>query len=119
MEARLTHQGFAIEAIDPELQVVTSLQPTRWRWDLTPTEHGQQTIHLTLSAHIDVAGSDAPVVVQTFDREILVDITVAQRASGFFQENWQWLWAAIALPIVGFLWRLWKKRKGNPGKHHS
>jgi hypothetical protein len=70
MEAQLTGSGFGIEAQMPDLQAVTSQQTTRWTWKVTPTGHGPQTLHLTLSAHIDVAGRDAPLVVRTFDRDI-------------------------------------------------
>lgn len=109
MEAQLTGSGFGIEAQMPDLQAVTSQQATRWTWKVTPTGHGPQTLHLTLSAHIDVAGRDAPLVVRTFDRDIQVSITIPQRVSGFIQKNWQWLWAAIVLPIAGYLWRRRKK----------
>jgi hypothetical protein len=109
MEAQLTGSGFGIEAQMPDLQAVTSQQTTRWTWKVTPTGHGPQTLHLTLSAHIDVAGRDAPLVVRTFDREIRVYITIPQRVSGFIQKNWQWLWAVIVVPIAGYLWRRRKK----------
>jgi hypothetical protein len=109
MEAQLTGNGFEIEAQMPDLQAVTSQQTTRWTWKVTPTGHGPQTLHLTLSAHIDVAGRDAPLVVRTFDRDIQVNITIPQRVSGFIQKNWQWLWAAIVVPIAGYLWRRRKK----------
>lgn len=72
----------------PDRQAVTSQQTTRWTWKVTPTGHGPQTLHLTLSAHIDVAGRDAPLVVRTFDRDIQVNITILQRVSGFIQKNW-------------------------------
>ena len=114
MEAQLTGTGFTIQALRPGLQAVTSEQITRWKWEVTPTEHGRQTLHLTLSAHIDVAGRDTPLVVQTFHREIQVNITVPQRVSGFIQNNWQWLWAAIVVPIAGFLWNRRKKRWVKP-----
>ena len=113
MEAKLTGRGFAIEAQEPDLQAVTSQKSTRWRWKVTPTGHGPQTLHLTLSAHIDVAGRDAPLVVRTFDRDIQVNITIPQRGSGFIQKNWQWLWAAIVVPIAGYLW---KRRRKSPGR---
>lgn len=87
MEAQLTGSGFGIEAQMPDLQAVTSQQATRWTWKVTPTEHGPQTLHLTLSAHIDVAGRDAPLVVRTFDRDIQVNITIPQRVSGFHSEE--------------------------------
>ena len=111
MEAQLTGSGFAIEAQEPDLQAVTSQKSTRWIWKVTPTGHGPQTLHLTLSAHIDVAGRDAPLVVRTFDRDIQVNITIPQRVSGFIQKNWQWLWAAIVVPIAGYLW---KRRRKSP-----
>jgi hypothetical protein len=112
MEAQLTGSGFAIEAQMPDLQAVTSQPITRWTWKVTPTGHGPQTLHLTLSAHIDVAGRDAPLVVRTFDREIQVNITIPQRVSGFIQKNWQWLWVAIVVPIAGYL--LKRRRKAPP-----
>ena len=112
MEAQLTGSGFAIEAQMPDLQAVTSQPITRWTWKVIPTGHGPQTLHLTLSAHIDVAGRDAPLVVRTFDREIRVNITIPQRVSGFIQKNWQWLWVAIVVPIAGYL--LKHRRKAPP-----
>ena len=105
MEAHLTGSGFAIEALTPDLQAITSQQITRWKWEVNPTKLGPQTLHLALSAHIDLAGLDAPLVARTFEREIQVDITIQQRVSGFIQTNWQWLWAAIVVPIAVFLWK--------------
>jgi hypothetical protein len=114
MEAQLTGTGFTIQALRPGLQAVTSQQITRWKWEVTPTGHGRQTLHLTLSAHIDVAGRDTPLVVQTFHREIQVNITASQRVSEFVQNNWQWLWAAIVVPIAGYLWKGRKKLRTKP-----
>jgi hypothetical protein len=109
MDAQLTGRGFAIVAQTPELLAITSVQTSRWQWEVTPIEHGRQRLHLTLSAHIDVAGHETPLVVRTFDRTIEVQITVAQRVSAFIGKNWQWLWAAVLVPIAAYLWRRWKK----------
>jgi hypothetical protein len=114
MEAQLTGSGFAIEAQEPDLQAVTSQQITRWTWKVTPTGHARQALHLTLSAHIDVSGRDAPLVVRTFDREIQVNITIPQRVSGFIQKNWQWLWTAIVVPIAVYLWKRMRKASRRP-----
>lgn len=110
MEATLTGWRLGIQALSPELQAIGSQQTTRWRWEVTPVQHGEAQLHLVLSAHVDVAGSDAPFVVRTFDRSVQVHITPGQRASDFFQHNWQWLWAALLVPIAGYLWRQRKKR---------
>ncbi|MGE0374254.1 MAG: hypothetical protein AB7I48_25210 [Planctomycetaceae bacterium] len=109
MEAALTGAGFSIEALSPELQAVSSTKPTRWRWRVTPTRHGRQELHLSLHAHIDVDGRDTPYVVETKDAVIEVNITVGQRIAGFVGKNWQWLWAAVVLPVCGFRLRRRKR----------
>jgi hypothetical protein len=111
MEAQLTGKGFAIQTSTPNLQAIRGDQLTRWNWEVTPTEHGAQTLYLAVSAYIDVAGQATPLVVRTFERAIDVEITVPQLVAGFVQSNWQWLWAAIVLPIAGYLWRRWKKAR--------
>ncbi len=108
MEAQLTGRGFTIQALTPHLQAITS-ETSRWRWEVTPTEHGKQRIYLALLAHIAVAGRDAPLVVRTFDRTIEVTITPSQRVSGFVQDNWQWLWTAVFIPIAAYICRRRKK----------
>jgi hypothetical protein len=117
MEAQLTGQGFAIQTLTPELQAVTSRQTTRWRWEATPTEFGQRSLHFTLSAQVKIDGSDTPLVVRTFDREMLVKISLAQRVSGFVANNWQWLWAAVAAPIAGYWFKRGKKRIAKPKRN--
>jgi hypothetical protein len=113
MEAQLSGTGFAIEALTPSLQAVTSARPTRWRWRVTPTDHGPQELHLSLLAHIDLPGNDAPLVVETKDALIQVEITMAQRLAGFLAPNWQWLWGAVVFPIIGY--RLRRRRQHSDG----
>jgi hypothetical protein len=110
MEAKLTGIGFTIEALSPDLQAVTTQQVTRWQWEVTPTGRGQKKLHLSLSALIGTGGSDAPLVVRTFDRDINVNVTIGQRVTGFLRTNWTWLWAAIVVPVAGYTWARWKKR---------
>lgn len=111
MEARLSGTGFQVEARFPEVQAVSSKGVIQWKWYVTPTEHGLQRLHLTLSAILTVSNRDAPFVIRTFDRTIDVEISLAQRASSFFSKNWKWLWAAILVPVVGYLWRRYDKAK--------
>jgi hypothetical protein len=113
MEANLSGQGFAIEALQPDLQAVGSTQPTKWRWNVIPKNPGTHSLHLTLSAHIPLEGQDTPYVIRTFDRNIQVEVTISQRISAFIGANWQWLWAAIVVPVAGYLWR--RVKKGEKG----
>ncbi len=108
MEAVLTGTGFEIEDLSPPLQAVTSTRPTQWRWRIAPTRYGPQQLSLSLLAHIDVAGNSAPLVVETKDAVIQVEITLAQQVSGFVEANWKWLWATFVFPVVGY--RLRRRR---------
>lgn len=110
MQARLTGFGFAIQAVTPETQAVSDKSTTEWKWDIKPTESGPQRLHLTVSALLSIEGSRVPRAIRTFDRMIDVRVTWQERLSLFFTENWQWLWTAILIPIVGWLWKRRKKR---------
>ena len=101
MEARLTGGGFRIEALTPERQPVGRSSTTEWRWEVHKTEGGSHALHLTLSALITVEGERTPRAVRTFDREIEIQVTLRQRITGFVGDNWQWLWAALIVPLLG------------------
>lgn len=105
MEAHLTGPGFAIEAITTELQAIPGSSPTRWAWAVTPTETGTLKLHLTLNAHITVAGLDTPLQITTFYRDIKVEVPFVRRVGKFGRENWQWLWATLLVPVMGYWWR--------------
>ncbi len=113
MEARLTGYMFQITAITPEIQAVSRAQQTEWKWEIHPKEEGQHELHLTITAHLDVNGEIIPRKIKTFDRIIAVDVTATQKAKLFFENNWQWLWAAILVPVIGWLWKRKKKQPTN------
>lgn len=113
MEARLTGPNFTITAITPELQAVSRNQPTEWRWEVSPTLAGRHSLHLTLSAVLTMEGSSVPRTIRTFDRVIEVEVTWPQRVGSFVADNWQWLWAAILVPVAGWLWRRKKRAEAD------
>ena len=110
MEADLSGQGFKIEALVPEEQAVYGDKATYWKWEVTPTKDGDQTLHLAISAIINVSDNQVPLVVQTFSKIIKVEISPAQRVSIFVSSNWQWMWASILIPLSPFIWK-WHKQK--------
>jgi prepilin-type N-terminal cleavage/methylation domain-containing protein len=111
MEARLSGKGFEIEALVPDVQAVNSEGVTQWKWYVTPEDYGLQHLHLSLSAIIIVSGRDAPYVIKTFEHTIDVEVTPAQLISGFFSKHWKWLWAAILVPVAGYVWKRYGKAK--------
>lgn len=111
MEARLTGRRFQIDAITDEVQAVSGQQRTEWIWDVYPVSEGRHRLHLTLSALLDVNGKTTPRTIRTFSRLIEVEVTPAQKAVRFLEGNWQWLWGALVIPILGWLW---KRKKSRP-----
>jgi hypothetical protein len=109
MEARLTGPNFVISAITPETQAVSRSTITEWQWEVRPNTGGRQNLHLTVSAVLTIDGAPTPRVIRTFDKIIEVDVTWNQQLRSFFENNWQWLWAAVIIPLVGWFW---KRRQG-------
>lgn len=99
MEARLTGNGFQITAVTPELQVVVRSEPTTWKWLIKAAHPGVQELHLTVSALIEINKSTTPFVSRTFEKTIRVEVSWQKKIAGFAQDNWQWVWTAIAAPI--------------------
>jgi len=110
MEARLSGYMFQITAITPEVQAITKSQETEWKWEMHPKKEGKHKLHLTLTALLEIDGRNTPRTIRTFDKVIEVNVTATQKISLFFKNNWQWLWAAILLPVAGWLWKRRKKQ---------
>ena len=109
MEAKLAGPAFEIRAITPEEpQMVSRTEPTEWKWDVTPKQPGQQSLHLTINAIVKFDGANHPRTIRSFDRTIQVAVPAGfSRVSGLAKQKWMII-ALIALVIValGFLsWR--------------
>ena len=105
MEARLSGPNFEITATTPEEQPISRLEKTEWRWDVKSKSIGEHDLHLTLTAIFDVEGTQRKRAIRTFDQIITVNVTTGQQLADFLNGNWQWLWAAIAVPLAGAIWR--------------
>lgn len=110
MQASLTGTGFEIEPLDPDIQLVSSLRPTQWRWRVTPNSHGPQELNYSLDAHLDLAG-EGVYRIRSFDTVINVDITLKEQVTEYVTANWQWLWGTLILPIVGLRMKYGRKRR--------
>jgi len=114
MEAHLSGDMFQITAITPEIQAVSKSQQTEWKWEIHPKKEGKHKLHLTLTALLDIDGKSTPRAIKTFDKDIEVNVTATQKIDLFFKNNWQWLWAAVLVPVAGWLWKRNKKKLTNP-----
>jgi hypothetical protein len=84
-----------------------------WNWEIHPKEQGQHRLHLTLTALLETDGRSTPRAIRTFSKNIEVNVTTTQQIGIFVKNNWQWLWAAILVPIAGWLWKRRKKQLTN------
>ncbi|MCG8686271.1 MAG: hypothetical protein MI892_15440 [Desulfobacterales bacterium] len=105
MAARLSGSMFQVIAITPEIQAVSRNHTTEWRWEIRPKKEGTHELHLTIYAILHVDGRSTPRSIKTFNKTIEVTITAEQKIIGFLKSNWQWLWAAIFVPLAGWLWK--------------
>jgi hypothetical protein len=111
MIASLTGLDFDIERTSDARQPVSSTGATMWGWSVQPTEPGTRSLHLTLTALLDINGKEETYTVKTFDRTWTVVVPWPDRVTGFAGENWQWLWTAIFLPLAAIVWRRLRTRQ--------
>jgi hypothetical protein len=109
MKASLSAPGFEVQPITEEIQPVSGLENTEWRWEIIPNKVGIQSLHLALSAVIYVADDPTPLTLRVDDgqfyKTLEVRTTWVKRVSSFIVNNWQWLWAAVLVPAAIFLSR--------------
>ena len=110
MRALLSGTGFSIDPPDPVDQAVAANANTEWTWEIVPTKTGTQTLHLKLFALIDVEGERTPRQVRVLNRPIVISVSWPDRITGFVGDNWQWLWAAILVPLATLSWTAWRRR---------
>lgn len=111
MRAELYGPAFDIQPITPSEQAIRTDETTQWSWTIKPIEFGKQSLDLTISALITVSGKDTPMVIETFRKTILIEISPLKRVKDFITSNWQWLWATLLVPLVTYLWNRRKKTK--------
>jgi hypothetical protein len=98
---------FEISPATPEDQDTTAEPVTKWEWTVKPLKPGKGLkLDLTISIVLDTQG--VPHALETLHRFITVTVSLPERVAAFVDNNWQWLWAALLVPVAGWLW---KKRK--------
>jgi hypothetical protein len=95
----------------PELQVIGSLETTEWKWDVKAITPGRHMLHMTLSAIFYFETAETPLAIHTFDRQREVVVSWYHPVGSFVGNNWQWLWTALLVPGVGWLWAHYFRRR--------
>ena len=102
IEARVYGADFEITGAAPEEQPIGEL--ARWQWQVKPLRDGVHQLYLTVAVTADVRGQTIRRA-ETFQRQIVVEVAPwPDRMMGFARDHWQWLWASIAMPLIGWMW---------------
>jgi hypothetical protein len=115
MEAALTGLGFKIQDITVARQAVGP-GLTEWKWEIEPTMAGRLTLHIAMTAFIELNGGQTDYGVRTFDRTLQVQsVPVAwpTRVTHFLSSNWVWIAGLVSL-ITGAIGWLLRSRKDDP-----
>jgi len=100
-------QGVGFEVL-PAAGYSQSLLPgeTTWSFQVEPKRDGPLHLQFKLTGLLDIEGKKTGRVY--LDRT--VDIDVARGWLELVQQHWQWLATALALPAIGALWALRRRR---------
>jgi prepilin-type N-terminal cleavage/methylation domain-containing protein len=107
MEAHLTGSGFEITPATPEIQLVSTRQPTLWQWQVKASDLGTHTLYLSLNAILKVNGKDATKSIRTFQREIVVDVTSTAGSWAFVERYWIYIVAVLSVigALIAYIWK--------------
>ena len=113
MSAVLESSGFKIIELTKEIQAISFEEITDWKWEITPSKPGEQTLYLTISAILFVNGERTPRKIESFKKEIYIKVTFIQKLGFFIKDKWEWLWGVILIPLIIWIWKKWKNKKIN------
>ena len=121
MKAVLTPQNpeafTVLEMHDNSEQVISTIDPTVWRWSVTAKKEGSQILELIISQLVQVDGKDYWHEVEAYKTEIIVNVTMADRLKAL---DWKFIIPVILIPLGGAILGWWRMRKSkNNNTSHS
>ena len=117
MKAELHGFGFEVKPVSSVEQFIDADDDTLWTWDVRATEAGKQRLTVTLTALIEMEGSEGARDVSTFYREVEVEAlpkTWWESTRGLAQEygpSRDVLWPAMGTGIAAVWAVLFTRRK--------
>ncbi len=74
LEVKLTGQSFSISSGSPEIQSISSVDVTRWKWIIKPMEVGDKHLMLSINAILNIDGKEQSHSIETFNTKIEVSV---------------------------------------------
>ncbi|HSL45639.1 MAG TPA: toll/interleukin-1 receptor domain-containing protein [Anaerolineales bacterium] len=97
-------ESFTIRRIhDDPVQLISSIETTRWAWYVTAQKEGQQELTIVLYRLIRIGGEESWREVETYKSDIHIKVTLLGRLQSL---GWGWIAAALlVLAGIGASWR--------------
>lgn len=113
VEAVLTGSAFKITELSPREQDIAQVRdvPVEWKWEVKALEDGRHRLDLTLNSVIYNGSVPSRRTIKSHKAEIFIDVTWQDRVTAFVSENWQWLWAALIVPVAPILFARLRRRR--------
>ena len=112
VEVKLETRDFNVINLTPHRQIIMGDQDTTWKWSLKPLSNGpNKEIKITVTAIITIDGEKAERYLDTYIGKVNVNITTKQRITKWLSANWEWAWGSLLIPIAGFAWAKYSKKK--------
>ncbi|GAB4021382.1 hypothetical protein [Spirosoma koreense] len=86
VDAHLSGSDFVINQISRETQVIKKDGPTEWSWEVIPQTEDAQWLHLVINTQLYYKGGNQNYALQTYHRNIKVDVTMGARISRFIEK---------------------------------
>ncbi len=114
--ASLTGGGFKITEFADSVRPIRDLNLSTWVWEIEPNPKvkGEQNLYLNIECIIkDRLRKEGRILLESYQKRIVVRVTTLEGAGDFIGSNWQWLWATVAAPVGGLFewWRRQRKKK--------
>jgi archaellum component FlaC len=103
MEAHLSGKGFTITPLTPIEQIVLHQGFTRWEWTVHAIEPGTKILFLTLNALVSNNGETTRHTIQTYRKEVVVNVAALNAIAVWVDKNRDWLIAALSSILAAFL----------------
>ncbi|MDX2062226.1 MAG: hypothetical protein SFY70_04140 [Bacteroidia bacterium] len=113
MTVKLVGAGFTVTPLSTETQVIDPSGLTLWRWEVSPTSAGSQTLTLLVSARVQLPGygivaKDLPV----YERQVVVEVSLGQQLASFANDHLEWIVTSFIVPVAAWYLSRRRKRRG-------
>jgi len=102
-------EGASVAIVGSEERAISDTDDTVWEWNVTPGQTADLPIRARLTAPVTIEGKETPYDVRTFEANVIVFVTPTTCVRDVEENNWQWLWTVVIVPIV----LCWRKRRSS------